>query len=114
MMIDPSSSSRLYSSSIITSELLVYLQGAKIRDKHDISCRAIESKMSELCGFIESSLDDTKCRTHSLECGHHQQERRIGRGINKVILVGNLGSDPEVRVGQNSTFATLSVATNEQ
>lgn len=38
----------------------------------------------------------------------------MGRGINKVILVGNLGSDPEVRVGQNSTFANLSIATNEQ
>lgn len=36
------------------------------------------------------------------------------RGINKVILIGNLGQDPEVRHSQNSTcFANLSVATSE-
>lgn len=36
------------------------------------------------------------------------------RGINKVILVGNLGADPEVRYTQNSTaITTLSVATSE-
>lgn len=36
------------------------------------------------------------------------------RGINKVILVGNLGTDPEVRFTQNSTaIANLSVATSE-
>jgi len=36
------------------------------------------------------------------------------RGVNKVIIVGNLGQDPEVRYSQNSTcFANLSVATSE-
>lgn len=36
------------------------------------------------------------------------------RGINKVILVGNLGADPEVRYTQNSTaIANLSIATSE-
>ncbi|RTE86402.1 MULTISPECIES: single-stranded DNA-binding protein [Gammaproteobacteria] len=36
------------------------------------------------------------------------------RGINKVILIGNLGSDPEVRYTQNSqAMANLSVATSE-
>ncbi|WP_290654442.1 single-stranded DNA-binding protein [Idiomarina sp.] len=36
------------------------------------------------------------------------------RGVNKVILVGNLGSDPEVRYTQNSTaIANLSIATSE-
>ncbi|RUO28216.1 single-stranded DNA-binding protein [Aliidiomarina sanyensis] len=36
------------------------------------------------------------------------------RGINKVILIGNLGADPEVRFTQNSTaIANLSVATSE-
>lgn len=36
------------------------------------------------------------------------------RGINKVILIGNLGADPEVRYTQNSTaIANLSVATSE-
>lgn len=39
----------------------------------------------------------------------------MSRGINKIILVGNLGNDPEVRVGQSgNTFATLSVATSDQ
>ena len=36
------------------------------------------------------------------------------RGINKVILVGNLGADPEVRYTTSGTaIATLSVATSE-
>lgn len=36
------------------------------------------------------------------------------RGVNKVIIIGNLGQDPEVRYSQNSTcFANLSVATSE-
>ncbi len=35
-------------------------------------------------------------------------------GINKVILVGNLGADPEVRSLENGTkVATLSIATTE-
>ena len=35
-------------------------------------------------------------------------------GINKVILVGRLGADPEVKsVGQGSTVATLNMATSE-
>jgi len=35
-------------------------------------------------------------------------------GINKVILVGNLGADPEVRALENGTkVATLSIATTE-
>ncbi len=36
------------------------------------------------------------------------------RGINKVILIGNLGADPEVRYTQSNTaIATLSIATSE-
>ena len=36
------------------------------------------------------------------------------RGVNKVILVGNLGADPEMRYTQNSTaIANLSIATSE-
>jgi single-strand DNA-binding protein len=36
----------------------------------------------------------------------------MARGINKVILVGNLGGDPEVRYTQGGTaIATLSIAT---
>ena len=37
------------------------------------------------------------------------------RGINKVILVGNLGNDPEIRyTPSGSAIANLSVATSEQ
>jgi single-strand DNA-binding protein len=38
----------------------------------------------------------------------------MARGINKVILVGNLGSDPEVRYTQSGTaVANFNIATNE-
>ena len=38
----------------------------------------------------------------------------MARGINKVILIGNLGADPDVRQTQGgSSVATLSVATSE-
>jgi single-strand DNA-binding protein len=39
----------------------------------------------------------------------------MARGINKVILVGTLGKDPEVRYSQSgSAIASVSVATNEK
>ena len=38
----------------------------------------------------------------------------MARGVNKVILVGNLGQKPEMRYTQtNSAVATLSIATSE-
>jgi len=38
----------------------------------------------------------------------------MARGINKVILVGNLGNDPEVRYANNgAAIANLSIATSE-
>lgn len=38
----------------------------------------------------------------------------MARGINKVILVGNLGNDPEVRYANNgAAIANISVATSE-
>ena len=38
----------------------------------------------------------------------------MGRGVNKVILIGNCGSDPETRYGANGTpITTLKLATNE-
>jgi single-strand DNA-binding protein len=38
----------------------------------------------------------------------------MARGINKVILIGNLGNDPEVRyMPSGDAMATLSVATSE-
>jgi single-strand DNA-binding protein len=36
----------------------------------------------------------------------------MSRGINKVILVGNLGDDPQVRQGKSGNFTTFSVATS--
>lgn len=39
----------------------------------------------------------------------------MSKGVNKVILVGNLGNDPEIRYSQGgSAMATLSVATSEK
>lgn len=39
----------------------------------------------------------------------------MARGINKVILVGNLGADPEIRYTQGGTaVASFSVATGEE
>ncbi|MBT8137033.1 MAG: single-stranded DNA-binding protein [Gammaproteobacteria bacterium] len=39
----------------------------------------------------------------------------MSRGINKVILVGNLGADPETRYSPNGSAVTrISVATSEQ
>jgi single-strand DNA-binding protein len=35
------------------------------------------------------------------------------RGVNKVILVGNVGSDPECREGGSGVIANLSVATSD-
>ena len=38
----------------------------------------------------------------------------MSRGINKVILIGNLGNEPEIRsTGAGALIATLSVATSE-
>ena len=38
----------------------------------------------------------------------------MARGVNKVILVGTLGKDPEVRYSQSgAAMTTISVATNE-
>ncbi len=37
-----------------------------------------------------------------------------GRGVNKVILIGNLGADPDLRyTPSGAAVATLSIATNE-
>lgn len=39
----------------------------------------------------------------------------MARGVNKVIIIGNLGQDPEVRYNpQGTAMATISVATSEQ
>ncbi|KAF1005437.1 MAG: Single-stranded DNA-binding protein [Luteibacter sp.] len=39
----------------------------------------------------------------------------MARGVNKVILLGNLGADPEVRyTGSGTAIATISIATSEK
>ena len=39
----------------------------------------------------------------------------MSRGINKVILIGNLGSDPEIKISASgSTIANFTLATNER
>lgn len=39
----------------------------------------------------------------------------MSRGINRVIIIGNLGQDPEVRYSQSGTaIANISVATSEE
>ena len=39
----------------------------------------------------------------------------MARGVNKAIIIGNLGDDPELRYTQaNTAVANLSVATSEQ
>ena len=38
----------------------------------------------------------------------------MARGVNKVILVGNLGQDPELRyTGSGTAVCNLRIATNE-
>jgi len=37
----------------------------------------------------------------------------MARGVNKVILIGNLGNDPDVRVTATTTFANMNIATDE-
>ncbi|GAB3484248.1 single-stranded DNA-binding protein [Azotobacter salinestris] len=38
----------------------------------------------------------------------------MARGLNKVMLIGNVGGDPEVRYSQNGTaFASITLATSE-
>ena len=39
----------------------------------------------------------------------------MAKSVNKVILIGNLGKDPEVRyTPQGTAIATLALATNER
>jgi single-strand DNA-binding protein len=45
----------------------------------------------------------------------NNEERVMAGSVNKVIIVGNLGKDPEVRMTQDGTkIVNLSVATSEQ
>src|SRR5438046_10454055 len=56
-----------------------------------------------------------RCRPRVLVCVPHSQARRSMAGsVNKVILIGNLGRDPEVRyTPSGQAVANFTVATNE-
>ncbi|MGK0298749.1 MAG: single-strand DNA-binding protein, partial [Gammaproteobacteria bacterium] len=42
------------------------------------------------------------------------KEKNMARGINKVILVGNLGNDPDVRyTAGGAAVSNISIATSE-
>ena len=44
----------------------------------------------------------------------NSRENKMARGVNKVILIGNLGNDPEVRYTPNgNAVTTISLATSE-
>src|SRR4249919_812531 len=50
----------------------------------------------------------------TLDSGQTLKGHSMSRGINKVILVGNLGNDPDVRYSQSgSAITTISVATSD-
>jgi single-strand DNA-binding protein len=45
----------------------------------------------------------------------HQEKIMAGKSVNKVILIGNLGKDPEVKyTPQGTPVAKLTLATNER
>src|SRR5690625_6130081 len=52
---------------------------------------------------------------HLAQRANHQPEQiTMARGVNKVILIGNLGADPDTRyTGSGTPICTLSVATTE-
>ncbi|MGB8326263.1 MAG: single-stranded DNA-binding protein [Steroidobacteraceae bacterium] len=77
-------------------------------------------------GRAQSACKAVSCRLHPIAaCAGHRGTTRIGaqadgkgramsRGINKVILVGHLGADPETRaLPSGTTVANIRVATSE-
>ena len=55
------------------------------------------------------------CALRYIETPFHERRRAMARGINKVILIGNLGRDPETRYTQGgSAVTTFSLATSDQ
>src|SRR5688500_13072480 len=53
-------------------------------------------------------------RTRTIRPLFHDEGHAMARGINKVILIGNLGADPETRaMPSGMTVANIRVATSE-
>jgi single-strand DNA-binding protein len=54
------------------------------------------------------------CNSHSSRQGFEKEEVAMAGSVNKVILIGNLGRDPEVRTFQNGgKVCNLRIATSE-
>jgi single-strand DNA-binding protein len=54
------------------------------------------------------------CNSHSPRQGFEKEEVAMAGSVNKVILIGNLGRDPEVRTFQNGgKVCNLRIATSE-
>jgi len=70
------------------------------------------SAVNELCPGIKGPPESI----HSMigQSMKRQRKNRMARGINKVILVGNLGADPETRyMPSGGAVTNLSIATSE-
>jgi single-strand DNA-binding protein len=61
-----------------------------------------------------ASLIHHSGRNPSFHCARLNRGHPMARGVNKVIIVGNLGADPDVRqTGSGTSITTLSVATKD-
>jgi single-strand DNA-binding protein len=61
-----------------------------------------------------ASLIHHSGRNPSHTCGRLNEDIPMARGVNKVILIGNLGSDPELRsTGGGTSICSFSLATSE-
>jgi single-strand DNA-binding protein len=66
-----------------------------------------------LCSKL-TGRDILAARTEREPPRHFIQEQNMARGINKVILIGNLGQDPDTRYTPNgNAVVNLSLATDE-
>src|SRR5215467_8830484 len=60
------------------------------------------------------SLSGRRGRRRARQLSHSSRTCTMARGVNKVILIGNLGADPETRaMPSGTTVANLRVATSE-
>ena len=74
----------------------------------DLDCVPTQNKLNEVIA----------CRTNVSRLEHKENKNSIGDvmagSVNKVILVGNLGNDPEIRTfGNGGKVANFSIATSE-